>query len=151
MSEMITRSIIVKADASEAYRVWKNFENFPMFMKDIQSVKNTGDRTSHWTVKGPLGVSVEWDAETTRLDENKRIAWNTKDHVGDLTTSGQVTFNSLPAGETEVTVVLQYDPRAGMTGDAVTKLLGNPEERVEEDLRSFKNYIEGRYERTASE
>ncbi|MGE5224049.1 MAG: SRPBCC family protein [Omnitrophica WOR_2 bacterium] len=36
---MITRSIIVQASADEAYQLWHNFENFPMFMQNIKSVK----------------------------------------------------------------------------------------------------------------
>ncbi len=143
MAEQITRSIIVKANPEHAYRVWENFENFPMFMKWIKSVQKTGDGTSHWQMQGPLGKTVDWDAETTIQDPNKRIGWSTKDRSGDLTTSGQVTFNGLPHNETEVTVMLQYVPKAGAVGDIVAKLLGDPEKKLEEDLSNFKSYIEG--------
>jgi uncharacterized membrane protein len=151
MSE-ITRTIIVKADLNKAYQVWSDFENFPLFMKNIKAVTKTGDRRSHWEMKGPIGVTLEWDAETTRLEENKRIAWSTKDDdEGDVTTSGQVTFNPLPNGEIEVTVMLHYVPKAGLAGDVVEKLFSNPEKQLEEDLRNFKAYVEGMYDRTAIE
>ena len=45
-----------------------------------QLAKKLDDRTSHWVMKGPLGADIEWDAETTRLDENERVAWNSKDN-----------------------------------------------------------------------
>jgi uncharacterized membrane protein len=96
---------------------------------------------------GPLGTKVEWDAETTLQEVNKRIAWNSKDR-SPITTSGQVTFNSLPNHETEVTVLMHYDPPAGMAGDMVAKFFGNPEKRVEEDLNNFKRYAEGMVDRT---
>jgi uncharacterized membrane protein len=143
MANQITRTIIVKASPEEAFRVWANFENFPMFMKHVRQVRSFGDGVSHWEVAGPLGKTLEWDAEITRLEANKRIGWNTKDRGGDLTTSGQVTFNDLPQGQTEVTVLMQYEPKAGLAGDIVAQILGNPEKKLEEDLSNFKSYIEG--------
>jgi uncharacterized membrane protein len=102
-------------------------------------------------MEGPLGKTVEWEAETTLLEENKRIGWSTKDsRQGNLTTSGQVSFNDLPHDETEVTVVLQYKPQAGTTGDIVASIFASPGDRLEEDLRNFKNYVEGMYDRTNS-
>ena len=149
MQEQITRSIIVKASSEEAFRIWSNFENFPRFMKHIKSVSKTGPKTSYWQMDGPLGKKIEWEAETTLYEENKRIGWSTKDREDvDVKTSGTVSFNGLPKGETEVTVTLQYVPQAGVAGNIVAKLLANPEAQLEEDLSNFKSYIEGQYERT---
>lgn len=150
MSEMITRSIIVKADVDDVFEVWKDFENFPKFMANIETVEKAPDGTSHWKMKGPLGVSVDWDAELTRLEENQRIAWNTKDREGDITTSGQVTFTPLPEhNETQVTVQMQYVPKkGGAIGNAVASIFANPEAQLEEDLNNFKNFVEDMSERT---
>lgn len=150
MDNQVTKSIIVKADVSSAYQAWANFENFPHFMKNIKSVHKTGPDTSHWEMDGPLGTTIEWDAETTRMEENKRIAWNSKDRDdSDITTSGQVTFNDLPSQETEVTVTMHYVTRkGGKLGSAAANLFSNPEKQLEEDLRNFKDFIEGRYQRT---
>ncbi|RPI30289.1 MAG: SRPBCC family protein [Chloroflexota bacterium] len=145
---MITRSMIVKADVDKIYTYWSNFENFPTFMENIKSVRKTGDRSSHWEMEGPLGTTVKWDAETTVMENNKRIAWSTKDNEGDVTTSGQVTFNPLPNNQTEITVMLHYEPNKGLAGDVVEKLFSNPEKQLEKDLANFKNYIEGRHERS---
>lgn len=149
MSDKISKSLIVKRPVAELYQLWANFENFPNFMENIKSVTKTGDRTSHWVMEGPLGAKVEWDAETTLLEENKRIAWNSKD-LSPVATSGQVSFNALPNDETEVTVLMHYDPPAGMVGEVAAKFLGSLDKRVEEDLRNFKHYAEGRVERTAA-
>jgi uncharacterized membrane protein len=149
MPHQITRSIIVKASSEQAFMAWANFENFPMFMKNIRQVRSFGNGQSHWEMEGPLGKTVEWDAEITKLEENKRIGWSTKDREGDLSTSGQVTFNPLPNNETEVTVLMQYEPKAGIVGDIIAQVLGNPEKKLEEDLRNFKSYIEGNNGRTA--
>ncbi|MCK6626555.1 MAG: SRPBCC family protein [Anaerolineae bacterium] len=141
MTDRITKSIIVQGDVSDIYQLWANFENFPHFMENIESVTKTGSGLSHWVMKGPLGQKIEWDAETTRMEENKRIGWNSKDN-SDLTTSGQVTFNPLPSNQVEVTITLQYQPPAGKLGEAVAHLFDNPERKLEEDLQRFKAYAE---------
>jgi len=148
MADQVTRDIIVKANVDEAYRLWANFENFPHFMKYVSSITKTGDRTSHWVMDGPLGKQLEWDAETTMLEPNKRIAWNSRDG-GDIKTSGQVTFNPLSNDQTEITVVLQYVPPAGALGEFVANLFSDPEKRLDEDLRNFKTFIEGTDSRAA--
>jgi len=142
MAEQVTRTVIVKGPVEQIYRLWANFENFPHFMKHIKQVTKTGERTSHWVMEGPLGKDIAWDAETTRLDENTRIAWNSRDN-GDITTSGQVTFKQLPSDQTEVAVTLQYVPPAGALGEFVAKLFSNPAKQLEEDLENFKHFAEG--------
>ncbi len=148
MAQQITRSMIVKADVADVFALWSNFENFPHFMKNLKSVKKVGEKSSEWTLSGPMGASLKWTAEMTRYEKDKRLAWNTKDNAGALTTSGQVTFNSLPHDETEITVIMQYQPVGGKAGAAVARLLTNPEEVLEEDLRNFKAFAEGMYDRT---
>jgi uncharacterized membrane protein len=146
MADPFTRSIAVLANVADVYQIWANFENFPRFMKYIKSVTLTGPRTSHWVMSGPLGVDVEWDAETTALDENERVAWNSF-QGSDVRTSGQVTFRELAPNETEVTVTLQYDPPAGAAGEAVAELFANPEKRVQDDLEHFKEHVESTSQR----
>jgi uncharacterized membrane protein len=141
MTDSIVKSIIVKGAADDLYRIWANFEAFPRFMENIKSVTKIDDRLSHWVMQGPFGAPVEWDAETTRLEPNTRIAWNSKDN-SELKTSGQVTFKELGANETEITVTLHYEPPAGMVGDLVAQLFSNPERRLTEDLRRFKEFVE---------
>ncbi len=141
MSNQVTASITVLDSVPDLYRWWANFENFPHFMENIKSVVKTGERTSHWVMQGPLGVDVAWDAETTRLDENERIAWNSKDNSS-LKTSGQVLFKDLGNNQTDITVTLHYDPPAGAAGEVVAALLTNPEGRLKSDLQRFKEFVE---------
>src|SRR5215218_6407475 len=61
----VTKSIVINKSAAELYQFWRNFENLPIFMRHLELVTNTGDRTSHWEAKAPMGASVEWDAELT--------------------------------------------------------------------------------------
>ncbi len=144
MADPITKSIIVKADVATAYNLWANFENFPHFMKYIKNVTMLGPSTSRWQMDGPLGKDVEWTAETTRMEPNRRIGWNTKDNDSTVTTSGEVVFTPLADFQTEITVTLKYNPPAGALGEAAAKIFSNPSARLDEDLKNFKNYVEGR-------
>jgi uncharacterized membrane protein len=144
ITQPVTKSIIVKADLERVYNAWADFENFPHFMENIKSVVKTGERTSHWVMEGPFSMHIEWDAETTRLEKNKRIAWNSITGEGRIKTSGQVTFNALPNEEVEVTATLRYVPPAGLAGEIAAELFGDPEGRLVTALRNFKHYIEAR-------
>jgi uncharacterized membrane protein len=134
------KTIIVHAPVSEVYQFWTQFDRFPEFMNNIKAVTKTGDRMSHWVAKGPLGMSVEWDAETTMMEPNKRIAWNSRDN-GDITTSGQVTFTELGTDQTEIHVVLKYDPPAGVVGDIVAKIFSDPQRELDADLERFTTMV----------
>lgn len=142
MSEQITKSIIVKGSKSTVFDAWSDFETFPHYMSFIESVTKLGPRTSRWEVAGPMGMTLEWTAETTRFEPDNRIAWNTKDNDGNVTTSGEVVFAGLPDDQTHVTVVMNYTPPGGKAGEVVAKLFSDPSKRLEEDLRNFKTYIE---------
>jgi uncharacterized membrane protein len=141
MTHRVTKSIIVQGDIGEIFNIWADFQNFPHFMKNIKSVTKTGPDTSHWVMKGLLGKTIEWDAKTTRMEQNTRVAWNSREG-GDITTSGQVTFNQLPQNQVEVTVTLQYVPPAGKVGEAMAALFTNPDKKLEDDLKNFKAYVE---------
>jgi uncharacterized membrane protein len=137
------RSIRVRAPATEVYRFWRRFENFPQFMEHVEDVRSVDDgRTSHWKLKGPMGSSVEFDAEITQDEPGKTLAWSST--RGSMQTTGAVSFTDL--GEyTEVHVVMQwYDPPGGAVGEALSKLIQDPEKMLQEDLERFKRLVETR-------
>ena len=141
MPEQITRSIIVGVPAADVFELWSRFETFPTFMKHVRSVLRVGEETTHWVVEGPLGKDVEWDAQLTRFEPAVRIAWTTYPD-DEVRTSGQVTFTELSPTETQLTVMLQYVPASGAA--RIASLFTHAGERVEEELRRFKAFAEGR-------
>jgi uncharacterized membrane protein len=141
--QRIERSIRIQAPANRVYELWRNFENFPHFMEHVESVHTLGDgRLSHWKLKAPLGVNVEYDAEIAEDVPNKSIGWRSTD--GNLGNSGNVTFAETDDGMTQVHVIMQwFDPPAGPIGEAFSRILQNPEKMLEEDLHRFKEWVEG--------
>jgi uncharacterized membrane protein len=149
--QRVEKSIRVNAPVREVYQFWRNFENFPQFMEHVESVQVTGaDKTvSHWKLKGPMGTSVEYDAELAKDEPNKMIGWNST--RGSMETTGAVTFNDVGNGMTEVHVVMQwYDTPGGPIGEAASKIFQNPDHMLEEDLHRFKDIVEARVGSAAS-
>jgi uncharacterized membrane protein len=145
--QRVERSIRVKAPASKAYQLWRNFERFPTFMENVHEIRMMrGDgQRSHWKIAGPLGKEVEFDADMTEDEPGKSIGWRSVEGHGEVGVSGNVTFAELSDGETEIHVVMQwYDTPAGAVGEAASRTLQNPEKMVEDDLRRFKEVAEGR-------
>lgn len=142
----VKRSVTIGKPRDELFRIWRNFENLPRFMKHLDRVdvdEAGGGMRSHWVAKAPLGRQVEWDSQIIAETENEHIAW--KSLPGSLVESiGSVQFSDAPAGRgTIVSVSMQYHPPAGSMGAAVAKLLGEePDMQVRESLRNFKQMME---------
>ncbi len=136
-------SLTINRSPEELYRFWRNLENLPRFMHNLESVRSAGGNRSHWVARGPIGSRVEWDAEILTDRPNETIGWRSL--PGSLVaTAGSVHFTPAPGDRgTEVKVSLKYDPPGGKVGAAVAFLLGkSPEVEVREDLRRFKRLIE---------
>jgi uncharacterized membrane protein len=139
----VRKSLVINHSPEELYRFWHNFENLPRFMYHLESVQPTGDRRSHWVVKGPAGTMVEWDAEITEDRPNELIAWRSLEG-SDVDNQGVVRFERAPGNRgTIVRVEIEYNPPGGIIGATIAKLFGKePGQQVQDDLRRFKQLIE---------
>ena len=139
----MTRSVVVNRPPEELYRFWHDFTNFPQFMLHVESVQRTGERTSHWTARGPAGTHVEWDSEITADTPNELIAWRSQEGA-DVDNSGIVAFEPRPGGRgTIVRVEIEYTPPGGTAGALVAKLFNAaPEQQVYDDLHRMKQLLE---------
>ena len=141
MPQRVHESVEVQAPLQDVFTYWSDFENFPKFMSNIEEVRMTGQDTSHWRVKGPLGKSVEFDAKTTEMDPSRGIGWNTVD--GEVMTSGEVRFDEVSTDRTRVEVTMNYaDPPGGKVGEVVANVLSDPERSMREDLQNFAGIVE---------
>jgi uncharacterized membrane protein len=142
MPQRVEGSIEVEAPVQQVYEYWQNLENLPQFMTNVEEVRSTGPDTSHWVVKGPLSAKVEFDARTTQDEPNSAIGWNSVN--GTVQTSGQVRFQEVGDTRTRVEVQMNYwDPPGGKVGEYASRAISNPKVMMEQDLRNFKEIIEG--------
>ena len=114
--------LTINRSPQQVYEFWHNLENLPRFMRHLESVQMTGEKSSHWKASGPGGVSLEWDAEMVEDYPGQLILWHS---VGDadLPNEGTVEFRDAPGGRgTEVKVSIRYYPPGGSAGRAALKL-----------------------------
>lgn len=140
----VRESIVVDRPANQLYRVWRDFENLPIFLSHIKDVERIDENRSRWTVQGPMRMSMHWDAEVIADREGELIGWRTVDGER-VAHAGSVRFEPVEddKSKTEVTVSLQFNPPAGRAGAAVSRLLGgDPQQAVHEDLQRFKGFAE---------
>jgi uncharacterized membrane protein len=139
----VKKTLLINRSPEDLYRQWRDFQSLPRFMKNLESVEVSTEVHSRWIAKGPAGQKVKWDAEITEDRPNELIAWRSLDG-GEVEHSGSVRFEPAPGGRgTLVSIELQYNPTAGIVGATVAKLFGRaPEQKIEEDLRRFKQVME---------
>lgn len=134
----------VNAPSDQCYAWWRGLTNLPQIMPDVESVEPQGGSTAvtHWKVHGPLGKTVEWDATIVEDVPGAKIAWATENSSGlDVKNAGAVRFDDHGA-TTGVEVSLEYDPPAGVLGEAIAKIFADPQAKVEKALAAFKTTIE---------
>ena len=135
-------AIDVAAPIDRVFRYWERIENFPHFMPSVLEVRDLGACRSHWKVHGPLGSTIEWDAEQTVDQPNRMIGWKTvSDSV--VEHAGIVRFERLDGERTRVAVRLSYNPPGGAIGHGVASLLGfDPRHLMRTDLPRMKEAVE---------
>lgn len=138
----VTKALTINKSEAELYQFWRNFENLPRFMRHLESVSTTGDKTSHWIAKAPLGQTVEWDAELTSDIENQRIGWKSLEGAF-IPNSGVIEFRPTRERGTEVIVTMTYEAPGGKIGEWAAWALGEePSIQIADDLRRFKMLME---------
>jgi uncharacterized membrane protein len=132
------KSVDVNVPVRTAYNQWTQFEEFPQFMSDVESVEQLDATHLHWRVK-IAGVEREFDAEITEQLPDQRIAWRSTSGVGH---AGVVTFHKLEDAKTRVMFQLDMTPEtfAEKVGDKV----GIVSKAAERDMKNFKEFIEMR-------
>ena len=136
--ERIEKEIEVNCPIRTVYNQWTQFEEFPRFMPGIKSVKQIDATHVHWHAE-VWGKELEWDAEITEQEPDKRISWQS---VAGEYSAGTVRFESLGPERTHVRLVMAYDPKGAVenVGDA----LGIMNARVQSTVERFKDFIEAR-------
>ena len=139
----VEQAVTVNAPVADVYTFWRDFSKLPQFMEHVRAVEVKDATHSRWTAKGPMGMTVQWDAEIVTDTPNHVIGWRSLEG-SDVDTAGSVHFDLAPGGRgTEVRVSLKFDPPAGKLGSFIARLFGeNPAQTVRGDLQRFKAILE---------
>ena len=137
----LQKCIDVAAPVEQVFETFSQLERFPEFMTHVREVRVRGDGTSRWTVEGPAGRPISWEAVTTRLEPNRLIAWRTLPGSA-VEHAGLLRFEQTDGG-TRVLVTMSYTPPAGALGHAVARLFGaDPKSELNDDLMRMKVFLE---------
>ena len=139
----VEETIVIERPPAQLYAAWRNLEFLGGVMSHLRSVTCLDDRRSHWTVEGPAGTTVEWDAEIVRDVPDQLIGWRSLPG-SDVDSAGSVRFRPRRGGcATEVQVVLRYDPPGGALGTVLATALGeDPAAQIREDLLRLRGEFE---------
>ena len=138
----IRTTIIVNKPRNEVYAFWRRLENLPLFMRHLELVQEIDNTRSHWEAKVNM-VTLKWDAEIVKDDQNSLLAWQSLPG-STIENAGKVEFrNALGDRGTELRIMITYRPPAGNIGTSVARLFNSMfEKMVKEDVTNFKQFIE---------
>ncbi|MFJ6002267.1 SRPBCC family protein [Arthrobacter sp. NPDC092385] len=136
MSTKVEKRILVNVPLSVAYNQWTQFEEFPHFMGGVRSVTQLDDKRLNWVVEIG-GVRRQWDATILEQVPDTKVSWAATEGA---TNAGSVSFEDVGGGQTQVHLVLEYEPE-GLV-EKIGDKLNVVENQAEGDLERFKAFIE---------
>tara|TARA_R110002124_G_scaffold225235_2_gene390608 strand:- start:14353 stop:15009 length:657 start_codon:yes stop_codon:yes gene_type:complete len=142
--EVVGKTVTINRPRSELYAFWRDFQNLPKFMENIENVQLTGkEGRAVWTIRAPAGQSVEIETEVVQERKNELIAWRSV-KGSEIETEGRVKFRDAPANRgTWVEAIVAYKPPGGTIGKMIAKLFARePEIQARRDLKRLKMFME---------
>ena len=137
----LQEQVLIRRPPSELYQYWRSLERLPEVMPDLESVERIDDRRSHWVMRGPAGVRVEWGAEIINDVPGELIGWRSLPGA-DVVSAGSVRFRPTRRG-TQVVVTMQYAPPGGKLGAGLAWLAGDSAaSKLRENLERLKTMLE---------
>jgi uncharacterized membrane protein len=138
----VQKTVNINAPLDAVFGFFSRYDNFPHFMSNVREVRDYGTGYSHWTVAGPAGINVEWDAELTEFEPHRRIGWQSVEG-STVDNAGTIQFQENPDGSTRVDIRLSYNPPGGAIGHAVAILFdSDPKSEMDQDLARLKTMLE---------
>jgi uncharacterized membrane protein len=134
----VKESVEVNVPVSSAYNQWTQFEEFPKFMENVESVTQLDDTHLRWIAEIG-GRREEWKAEITQQMPDEIIAWRS---IEGRENAGSVRFESLGAERTKIEVTLTWEPEGIV--EAAADRIGISDRALSVDFGRFKELIEGR-------
>ena len=135
-------SVEIARTVAEVFDFFKDFENLPMLVQNLTSVRDTQDGRSHWVARAASGVAVEWDAITTKYVPRSVIGFESVPG-GPVQVSTTLRFVPLAPDRTRLDVDVTYRAMHTELSNAVWALLSRrPSRRMLTDLERTRTYLE---------
>jgi uncharacterized membrane protein len=129
----IVEQIDIGAPRRLVYDQWTRFQDFPSFMKKVETVDQTEDGKLNWKAR-VFCSTRSWRSTIVEQIPDEHIAWRSGGRV-----DGTVTFHELAPDLTRVLLVIEYRPRGLM--ERVGNLWRAPGRRVRLELKHFRRHV----------
>ena len=139
----VHHSITVNQPSQVVFKFWRDFENLPLFMKNLASVEVKSAKLSHWVVDLSYNAQARWDAEIIAEVPGEMISWQS---VGEseVQQAGSVWFlEGLQENTCVVRLHMAYTLPGGWLAEMITKIIGEDVDTlIKNSLHSLKDLLE---------
>jgi len=132
----IVESVDVPVSREVAYDLWTQFEEFPSFMKKVETVKQKKPEVVTWKAQ-VFWSHRTWTAKIIDQVPPERIVWKSEGEKGRV--DGAVTFHELAPDLTRVLVSLEYFPQGLF--ERTGNLWRAQGRRVRLELKHFRRHV----------
>jgi uncharacterized membrane protein len=132
----IVEQIDIGVPIDVVYNQWTEFQDFPSFMKKVESVEQQSEEKLTWKAK-IVWSHRSWEATILDQVPDDRIVWRSKGQKGHV--DGAVTFHELAPNLTRILVVLEYYPQ-GMF-ERVGNIWRAQGRRARVELKHFRRHV----------
>jgi uncharacterized membrane protein len=108
----IVESVDVGVPVTLAYNQWTQYNDFPKFMKKVESADKNENEDEEQKINWKAQVFWShrtWEATVIEQVPDERIVWRSKGQKGHV--DGAVTFHELGPNLTRILLVLEYHPQ----------------------------------------
>jgi uncharacterized membrane protein len=138
----INKTVRIAAPLDRVFSFWAKYADFPKYTTHVQEVLEQGEGRSRWTVVGPAGIAVSWNAVITRFVPNQELVWRTEPDSA-VQHAGTLKFRNNRDGTTSLHAHISYNPPLGAIGHGVATTIGaDLKTLLEEDLLRIKTVLE---------
>jgi uncharacterized membrane protein len=136
-------TVTIRRNALDVYHFWRELSNLPRFMRHLERVTEAPASHTSWVAKGPVGTTLEWEADIVVDRPGERIAWRSQEGAT-LPNHGAVLFRPAARDQgTELHLTLGFEPPGGALSAKVVRLFHEvPQQQLKNDLRRLKQILE---------
>lgn len=137
----VQKTVHVNVPVEAVFDLLADPEKLPLIMSHILAVKKLEENRYRWTVSGPAGTPISWEAEIVEKIPNQLLAW--KSVPGAMVANFGVVQLDTEDGGTRIHIRLAYVPPAGAIGHAIATLFGaDPKHALDDDMVRLKSLLE---------
>lgn len=124
-SEAISRSVTIARPLDEVFEFLKQPQNIGPLIPWVDTLESLDPHTSKWTVRGPLGRTINWTLHLDEFQEDSILRWHTVP-AGKWQHDITAQLKPAPASRgTELKVVAVCEPAGGPLGYALASAVSS--------------------------